>query len=384
MMTRVSPSRLFRYEDLHFTKLLLDLIQEQIASIKVEPLGIEGEGIEYVVTANNGQQRYYQCKASNGAVSKWRPSDLTRHRVFQTAKNHILRDPNNVYCFISPIPYDELDALCEWARTCGSAANFSGQISNPPLRNWFTVCKDKFGCDGEPLVHLLSRCYFELMPNGEEMRRDIESRIDLLFVSRLPKDAESIRILLEKYANDTCLCDKPIIALDVIHWLEEKGYHQRSLQQDGRCLARIQELNRSYEDHFQPINGALFHRQETDQLLAQLEEGSSVILEGNAGSGKSGCTKELLQRLAHRGVPYLALSLDRDKPEQSVDQFGVSLGLPDSPVAALHRVSGGRTCVLILDQLDALRWTNYRTSTMLDVCKGMLHQALHFINLATK
>ena len=47
------------YEDLHFTKLLLDLIQEQISSIKVEPLGIEGEGIEYVVTANNGEHRYY-------------------------------------------------------------------------------------------------------------------------------------------------------------------------------------------------------------------------------------------------------------------------------------------------------------------------------------
>ncbi len=210
------------------------------------------------------------------------------------------------------------------------------------------------------------------------MRRDIESRIDLLFVSRLPKDAESIRILLGEYANDACRWDKPIIAFDVIRWLEEKGYCQRSLQQDRRCLMHIQELNHIYKDRFQPINGVLFHRQETDRLLAQLEKGKSVILEGNVGSGKSGCIQELLERLTLSNIPYLALSLDRDKPERSPDQFGISLGLSDSPVAALHRVSSGRICVLIFDQLDALRWTNYRTSTMLDVCKEMLRQALHF------
>ena len=84
------------YEGLHFTKLLLDLSQEQISSIKVEPLGIAGEGIEYVVTANNGEHRYYQCKGSNGAAVKWRPCDLEGHRVFKTANEHILRGENNV------------------------------------------------------------------------------------------------------------------------------------------------------------------------------------------------------------------------------------------------------------------------------------------------
>lgn len=366
------------YEDLHFTKLLLDLIQEQISSIKVEPLGIEGEGIEYVVTANNGEHQYYQCKSSNGTAVKWRPCDLEGHRVFKTAKAHILRGENNVYCFISPVPYDELDSLCDRARTCGSASNFPCQITNSSLRNWFAVSESKFGCKGEQLINILSRCYFELMPKGEEMRRDIESRIDLLFVSRLPKDVESIRILLGEYANDACRWDKPIIAFDVIRWLEEKGYRQRSLRQDRRCLTHIQELNRIYKDRFQPINGVLFHRQETDQLLAQIEEGKSVILEGNAGFGKSGCIQELLERLTRSDIPYLALSLDRDKPERSPDQFGISLGFSDSPVATLHRVSSGRICALIFDQLDALRWTNYRTSTMLDVCKGMLRQVLHF------
>lgn len=241
------------------------------------------------------------------------------------------------------------------------------------------MSKDQFDYDGEQLINILSRCYFELMPKGEEMRRDIESRIDLLFVSRLPKDVESIRILLGEYANDACRWDKPIIAFDVIRWLEEKGYCQRSLRHDRRSLPRIQELNHIYKDRFQPINGALFHRQETDRLLAHLEEGKSVILEGSAGSGKSGCIQELLEQLELSDIPYLALSLDRDRPERSPDQFGsISLGLPDSPVATLHRVSEGRICALIFDQLDALRWTNYRTSTMLDVCKGMLRQALHF------
>ena len=55
------------YEGLHFTKLLLDLIQEQISSIKVEPLGIEGESNGIPVTLRGivylRQRRRISCAA---------------------------------------------------------------------------------------------------------------------------------------------------------------------------------------------------------------------------------------------------------------------------------------------------------------------------------
>lgn len=42
---------------------------------------------------------------------------------------------------------------------------------------------------------------------------------------------------------------------------------------------------------------------------------------------------------------------------------------------ALQKIAAGEQCVLILDQLDALRWTNSHSSTALEVCKELISQA---------
>ena len=53
-----------RYEDRFFAKLILDLLLEKLITIEVEPLGSEGEGVEFVATAPDGERRYYQCKCT--------------------------------------------------------------------------------------------------------------------------------------------------------------------------------------------------------------------------------------------------------------------------------------------------------------------------------
>ena len=53
-----------RYEDRFFVKLVLELLLERLVSIEVEPLGSEGTGGEFIVTAPSGERRYYQCKGS--------------------------------------------------------------------------------------------------------------------------------------------------------------------------------------------------------------------------------------------------------------------------------------------------------------------------------
>lgn len=113
-----------RYEDRFFAKLVLDLLLEKLVSIEVEPLGLEGEGVEFVATTPDGERRYYQCKGSNGISTKWNLDDLNLHSVFKQTKKHILSDPNHAYYFISPVPYDELDTLCNRAKNCHNADEF--------------------------------------------------------------------------------------------------------------------------------------------------------------------------------------------------------------------------------------------------------------------
>ena len=78
------------YENRFLAKQLLRLLNEKVESIEVEPLGKEGEGVEFITTGIDGAKRYYQCKASNGINLKWTISDLEDVGFFKHAKNHIL------------------------------------------------------------------------------------------------------------------------------------------------------------------------------------------------------------------------------------------------------------------------------------------------------
>ena len=138
-----------QYEDRFFAKLLLDVLLERLTSVEVEPLGYEGIGVEYIAIAPDGEKRYYQCKASNGLQNSWRPHDLDRYDVFRRAKDHILSGEKHAYYFISPVPYDELDTLCDRARTCnGTEEAFAEQVSNASLRKWKENCEEKFQTSG--------------------------------------------------------------------------------------------------------------------------------------------------------------------------------------------------------------------------------------------
>lgn len=104
------------YENFYLGKQLLRLVEGKNESVEVEPLGDEGQGVEYFVTRADGSRACYQCKASNAAKTNWSITDLAKHKVFDNAKKHILRSSNNEFHFISPLPYASLDDLCERAR----------------------------------------------------------------------------------------------------------------------------------------------------------------------------------------------------------------------------------------------------------------------------
>ena len=54
---------------------------KKTASIVVEPLGPEGDGVEFVVSELDGCKTYYQCKASNVGSGGWSLSDLNRQNL---------------------------------------------------------------------------------------------------------------------------------------------------------------------------------------------------------------------------------------------------------------------------------------------------------------
>ena len=367
-----------QYENRFLAKLLIRLIEENLISVEVEQLGDEGKGVEYIVETTTGKRIYYQCKASNGINNKWSIADLNRLKIVNNAKTHVLKDSRNEFHFISPLPYDGLNDLCERARTNHDPQDFiKYQLSNKHLREVFSDCEKYFGFSREnpdeleKLIYILAHCCFELVPDGYEATIDFESLIGKHFVGK----AESARIMLENCVNEKRWFGICITAQQVASYMEEQGFPTRTFGADERIWPKIQTLNTTYWGDYLAINGELVSRKQSLSVLNYLKEGKSVVLHGRAGSGKSGCAEEVIKMLIKEHIPYLAIKLDKHVPQISADEYGKKLGLTESPVYSLNKIATKKTCVLILDQLDFLRWTSNHSAIALSVCKEMIMQA---------
>ena len=365
------------YENRCLAQVLIQLITEEITSVVVEPIGENTDICEFYTVGKDGRKTYFQCKGSNEMNDHWTPSDLHRHKLFSRVQNLLRSDPECEFRFISPLYYSGLDDLCSRAKKYPSAENYlEYALTNNKLRAVFSACEKYFHLDRsnsdqlKELINLLSRCEFLVRPNNSETIQHLDQLISVYFWG----EAENTRILLENYVNDTASYGKELTNSDVLNFLSEKGIQPIGRLSETRIAPAISRLNVSFSESYKAIQGAIFHRASSDLLIQAVEAGKSVILRGKAGSGKSGCIRELINHLERNHIDYLAVQLDKHVPNDNADQYGKSLGLPGSPVNSLSLLSGSKPCVLILDQLDALRWTALHSPTALDVCKEMIAQ----------
>lgn len=70
------------YENQYLANLFLRLVQGELKSVTVEPLGDNKDSVEYIAVDKDNIEWYYQCKLSNGTKDKWTISDLSSYNVF--------------------------------------------------------------------------------------------------------------------------------------------------------------------------------------------------------------------------------------------------------------------------------------------------------------
>ncbi|MBR1533146.1 MAG: hypothetical protein IJ639_02190 [Ruminococcus sp.] len=366
------------YENRFLAALLLRIVAGELSSITVEPLGENHDSVEYIAESPKGERYHYQCKASNNTKEKWNPSDLKQHDVFMRSKSILEESNDNRYKFISPLSYGELSELCNRARTCSNGEELiTYQLTNDKIKKTFHECEAYYGLSADKpqeliiIRDLLSRTYFETVSFDDEALRRSKEYTSLYFSG----NASAAQILLQNYVSIKALYGKRIVASDIITYMEENGVRLRRHLLTDNINAAIAELNELFDASFTPIQGRLIHREATDEIMNAINIQQSVILHGKAGTGKSGCIQEVIQRLKEERIPYLALKLDKQMPQKSPDNYGKELGLGQSPVYCLSHIAGKKQCVFIIDQLDSVRWMSQHSANALNICKMMIRQA---------
>jgi hypothetical protein len=372
-----------RYEGRWVAKQLLRLLNEEIQSVTIELIGPNEQGVDLLIVKKDNIRQLQQCKARLGNNENWTVADLKNKGILTNLKNHLARDPQQEFALISPIAVQNLADICESARNSNDNPRdfYQYQIQNigKDRRELF----QKF-CAGIELAptnehdlalafSFLRRTYFDLFPDDQNTWLDILSSTGFLLTGE-PETAVSV---LLTYAENENRYHKPIYPDELRQYLAETHkIYPKQLQYDRRIGPAIEILQDEFSESIRPglICNKVIPRSETAQIIEFIEKGQDVVVHGAAGFGKSGVLYELTEYLRKQKIPYVPVRLDWRIPNTNAKLFGESMGLPDSPANCLAGWASGRQSVLILDQLDALRWTVAHSAAAMNVCKELVRQ----------
>lgn len=372
-----------RYEDLWALRQLFRLLSEEVHSVLREGVGEDEPGSDLWITLPDGARECQQCKSENGAQPHWRMGDLAARGVLQYLRTQLERSPEHRFRFISAVHAPSLKDLARAARDSRDPGSFfKHQVTSSKERGkaFETFCQ---ALELEPndeidLIRahdLLRRTEVELFQDTAEEMRDLRELARRWVIG----DPDKILSALEPWLRTELR--RPIGVQNVADFLRSRGFNLQTLAGDSRLRPKIEALQRSFSDSLKPLlaGDQLVPRPETQEVKGELlaDGGARVIVvHGVAGTGKSGVGYELAEELSILGIPFLPLRLDRKLPRGSARKFGEDLDLPASPAHCLRAVSGEGRAVLLLDQLDALRWTGAHSSDAWEVCRELIEETL--------
>lgn len=358
---------------------MLKVLNETNYSVVIEALGKDEVSTDILVTSFDGEKEHQQCKARNGSQEYWRISDLKGINVFTGWRMQLDRGDDRQVALVSPLGCSFLVDLCNRARnTSGRVTDFyEYQIkkSNKEFQNFYKGFCEKMGLgyeqeeDIRKSISYLKRIYYKQM-SEYELTEYIDLYIQYLFQSKkkMVYDTFVSLVVMEDILGQEIT--QPILK----DYFTKQGIVFRLRDGDKRVASRLDVLNQEYRENFRPLLGELIQRKEFDDCIRAIEDEKSVIIVGNAGYGKSGCTEAILDYCEKRKLPHVAVKLDRRTPHGSCEIWGQELGLLGSMAYALHCLSRDENSVIILDQLDALRWTQANSSEALGVCMELIRQ----------
>lgn len=368
-----------RYEGRWLAIQLLRLLEEEIRYIVVEPIGDDERGVEFFIELKSNVRQFHQCKARNASEENWSVNNLKTRGVIQNILYQLDRQKSNFeFVFVSGVPVTSLGDICDSARTSPDDAEqfYIHQIkdSGPRTKIFKDFCKaanldSEDQQDRKLAYNYLKRIYMKLFPG------DLDH---LLTTSRylLSGDPEVAVSVMLHYIESHDKFGKPIYANELIAYLNEKNIYLKDLGRDKRIFPAIEVLQRQFSESIEPhlIRGQFLEREEITTCINALNENGLVLIHGDAGKGKSGILYGITEKLKELQIPFIPIRVDRQIPKDSAQRYGEYIGLPDSPALCIAALAVERPAVLVIDQLDAIRWTSSHSSNALEVCKELIRQ----------
>lgn len=372
-----------RYEASWIAYQLLRLLDEKILSVIVEPLGDDEAGTDVIIENKDTSLEHHQCKVGVGNAEYWSINLLAEKDIIRHAAKQIFREGRE-FQVVSPLASKQLSDLRDSAINSPSDIEqfyqYQIKTSKERTRAFHDLCKHleletSNSTDLSKARDFLKGflvTQYAIDRFSEEQLNDVASR---LFAGE-PKKLVSF---LKHYADNQNKLRSKITSSQLIHDLKEVGFEPKLHLGDGRVVSVLRTLNMNFEESITPylISDAVIPRPELNEILESTDLNAVTLLMAEAGMGKSALLFELYKKLESTEDVVLAIRLDRVKLEHSADALGKSLGFAFSPAHTLAKYAGDKKIVLILDQLDAIRWTAAHSDNALFVCKELVRHVIY-------
>ena len=385
-----------RYERDWAVDQLLGFLDGDVRFVVWEPLGPDDGGIDLRVGRADGWEAH-QVKRSNRSEGKWTVRELGSRGVLK-ASFRAFNDGAQRFVFVSR-DFTVLRELAERATAWDGVdpidfverrlTNHLRAAFRDLCQHWLDVEIDRSDGSSWPrseitrVLQLLPRFEYDQGIGTVDQERRLAARIRLL-VETDSADAVVDRIASFAFEH----LGRPIFVDGFREFLRDAGYPPLDLHSDPRVDHEIERHQRLLERKFAPgmISGRLLPRPESEEILDLVlaDDGPRVVwVHGSGGCGKSGVLVEVARELKSRGVPYFPLRWDNQKlPSGSLRKFSrETLELPATPHQCLLHQAAERRCVLLVDQLDALRWTHAHSGDVWEASGDLLEDASALANL---
>jgi hypothetical protein len=366
-----------RYEGRWTAKQLLRLLAEKLHSVQLETEDAIEQRVDLIVRRADGTTEAQQCKKNN-SKNNWTMNELARRGVLTGLRNLLITAPTHRFSFISNREPTDLKRLIEKARgASGDLEAFRARLDGGEHSSWERLCAElRLSPAAQPALELLARADVVVFDDGPTGQEDLDTLASLL----LDGDPRGAALRLADFALEHM--GEPIHVDELRRFLHEQtGFRVRDLVYSPGIATGIEACQAEFSQsiHRTLIQGKLLPRPETVELHSAITAGKGTrihCVDGGGGQGKSCILHELAQMLARDGLPFLPLRFDVYPPRGNSRSYGQLLDLPDSPVRCLHAVAGDRRGVLLIDQLDALRWSPQHDPSAWAVFERLVAEAL--------
>ena len=367
-----------RYERNCIIFSILDVLEEKTLNCRFEGLGDEEIATDIYVVGKDEKNEYIQCKQRNGSNDNWRFSDIKKYDLLKKWKFHLDRNKKNVVVLQSPITFNSLSDLIRKAQNNDgdSLSFYKNQIqkSKSTLNDFKKYCKElNLNPDDDNDINIamdyLCRTKIAAIPD-ETLKEMILTRIKFLLIG---DENVLYNYFLDLVCNEEIL-GKPIDNSFLNEFFKRKNIVRRDLSNDDINFPCIERLNNDFKKSINLIDNRYIQRKELKSVVECIENCKSMIIHGKAGYGKSGLIHGLIEYLEQQKILYLALKLDKKTPEKNTLHWSKSLGFSNYFSYCLDQFSKAKKCVLILDQLDALRWTQIHSRNAIDICSNLIDE----------